>query len=92
VVISPPHAWQVRFNASDVEVVPRIDTPVDARVVDTLHRKFADFRRAYTDGGLAVDEFDAFGPTRRTLRQFIAACTDLDAFVRDFMLPDPDRE
>jgi transaldolase len=38
-----------------------------------------------------VDEFDAFGPTRRTLRQFIAACTDLDAFVRDFMLPDPDR-
>src|SRR5215813_12032514 len=34
VVISPPHAWQIRFNASDVEVVPRIDRPVDARIVE----------------------------------------------------------
>ena len=25
VVISPPYEWQVRFNASDVPVVPRID-------------------------------------------------------------------
>jgi transaldolase len=24
VVISPPHKWQVRYNASDVEVIPRI--------------------------------------------------------------------
>src|ERR1700692_1864449 len=34
VVISPPYAWQVRFNASDVEIVPRIDNPVDPRIVD----------------------------------------------------------
>jgi transaldolase len=27
VVISPPYAWQVRFNASDVDVVSRIDKP-----------------------------------------------------------------
>jgi transaldolase len=47
VVFSSPHAWQVRFNASDVEVRPRIDNPVDPQVVD-VDRKFADFRRAYT--------------------------------------------
>jgi transaldolase len=76
VVISPPHAWQVRFNASDVEVVPRIDTPVEARIVDTLLRKFADFRRAYREDGMAIEEFDMYGATRRTLRQFIAACAD----------------
>jgi transaldolase len=35
-------------------------------------------------------EFDSFGPTRRTLRQFIVACHDLDGLVRDFLLPDPD--
>ena len=29
VVISPPCAWQQRYNESDIEVVPRIDTPVD---------------------------------------------------------------
>ncbi len=91
VVISPPHAWQVRFNASDIEVRPRIDDPVPANVVETLSRKFPDFVRASTENGLAIDEFDSFGPTRRTLRQFIEACHDLDGLVRDFLLPNPDR-
>jgi transaldolase len=90
VVISPPYAWQVRFNASDIEVRPRIDQPVERRVVNELNRQFADFRRAYEEGGLVVDEFDSYGATRRTLRQFITACHDLDSVVRDFMLPNPD--
>jgi transaldolase len=90
VVISPPYSWQVRFNASDIEVCSRIDRAVDPNIVEDLSRKFGDFRRAYSDGGISVDEFDAFAPTRRTLRQFITACHDLDAVVRDFMLPNPD--
>jgi transaldolase len=92
IVISPPHAWQVRLNASDVEVRPRIDKQVDPSLVEELSRKFLDFRRAYSDGGLSLDEFDSFAPTRRTLRQFISACHDLDSLVRDFMLPNPDTE
>jgi len=92
IVVSPPHAWQVRLNASDVEVVPRIDRPVPEPVVATLSRKFEDFRRAYSEDGLTPTEFDTFGPTRRTLRQFIGACADLDALVRDFMIPNPDTE
>jgi transaldolase len=90
VVISPPHAWQVRFNASDVEIKPRMDNPVDPKIVDELYKRFPDFRRAYDEGGLTLDEFDSYGPTRRTLRQFIAACADLNAIVRDVMLPNPD--
>jgi transaldolase len=90
VVISPPYAWQVRLNASDVDVHPRIDTPVDAKIVQELSRKFQDFRRAYSEDGLTPNEFDSFAPTRRTLRQFITACHDLDGLVRDFMLPNPD--
>ena len=90
VVVSPPYSWQVRFNASDIEVRPRIDEAVDPHVVEELLRKFSDFRRAYSEDGLAIDDFDTFGPTRRTLRQFITACHDLDALVRDFMLPNPD--
>ncbi len=89
-VISPPHAWQVRFNASDVTVAPRIETPVETEIVEELYRKFVDFQRAYDEDGLSVDEFDTFGPTRRTLRQFIAACADLDALIRDVMIPNPD--
>jgi transaldolase len=90
IVISPPYSWQVRFNASDIEVRPRIDELVQPKVVEELSKKFADFRRASSEGGLAIDEFDSFGPTRRTLRQFIAACHDLDGLVRDFMIPNPD--
>jgi transaldolase len=90
VVISPPYAWQVRFNASDVAVQSRIDKPVDPLVVRELQKTFGDFRRAYDIDGLSVDEFDAFPPTRRTLRQFISACHDLDGVVRDIILPNPD--
>lgn len=88
-VISPPSAWQKRFNASDIEVRARIDDPVDPVVVDQLLKHFPDFRRAYSEDGLADDEFDGYAPTVRTLRQFIAACTDLGALVRDVMLPEP---
>jgi transaldolase len=90
VVISPPYSWQVRFNASDIEPRSRIDEPVPPKMVEELSRKFADFRRAYTEEGLAIAEFDSFGPTRRTLRQFISACHDLDSLVRDILIPNPD--
>jgi transaldolase len=90
VVISPPYSWQVRFNASDVEVRPRMENPVDPQVVQELSKKFADFRRAYNEDGLSPEEFDSFGSTRRTLRQFIVACHDLDAVVRDVLIPNPD--
>jgi transaldolase len=69
-------------------VVPRIANPVDPKIVDELSKKFIDFRRAFTEDGLTPETFDSYGPTRRTLRQFIAGCGDLGAIVRDFMLPE----
>lgn len=90
VVISPPYRWQVRFNASDVPVKPRIDEPVDPQIVHELLSKFPDFGRAYRTNGLTPDEFDTFGATARTLRQFIEACHELAARVRDIVLPNPD--
>jgi transaldolase len=91
-VVSPTYAWQRRINASGIEVTPRIDHPVSTPVIDALLAHFEDFRRAYTEDGLRVEEFDGFAPTRRTLRQFVAACNDLNAFVRNVMIPDPDHE
>ena len=90
VVISPPYAWQVRLNKSGVAVESRIDRPVEPRIVEQLHR-FADFRRAYDEDGMSIAEFDSYGPTRRTLRQFLAACAELDAVIRNVMVPDPDK-
>jgi transaldolase len=89
-VISPPYSWQVRFNSSDVEVRSRIDEPVRQEIEGELFRKFPDYRHASTEKGLTTAEFDSFGPTRRTLRQFISACHDLDGVVRDVLIPDPD--
>jgi transaldolase len=66
VVISPPYAGQVRFNAGDIEVRPRIDQPVEFRIVEQLSKKLTDFRRAYFEDGLRIEEFETFPPTRRT--------------------------
>jgi transaldolase len=90
VVISPPHRWQARFNSSDVRVASRIENPVDPKIVETLRAKFPDFCRAYDEDGLSVAEFKSFGPTVRTLRQFLEATQELAVKVRDVLLPSPD--
>jgi len=90
VVLTIPHAWQVLFNESDVEVVRRIDNPVADEIVGALYERFPDFRRAYDVDGMTPEEFDSFGATARTLRQFIGSYQDLVAVIRDFMLPNPD--
>src|ERR1700744_4602201 len=90
VVISPPYKWQVRFNGSDVGVASKIDHPVDPEIVDALLRKFPDLRRAYTEDGLSLSGFDSYGPTVRTLRQFLEATHELAFRVRDLLLPSPD--
>ncbi|HEX7629611.1 MAG TPA: transaldolase family protein, partial [Candidatus Methylomirabilis sp.] len=90
VVISPPFEWQLRYNASDVEVKNRMDDPVAPAIVEELSKKFGDFRRAYEEKGMTPEEFDDFGATRRTLRQFCKATDDLVSLVRDFMIPSPD--
>jgi transaldolase len=90
VVISPPHSWQVRINASDIPVEPRIDRPVSPTIVNDLTRRFPEFRKAYEEEALSAADIDGYGPTRRTLRQFTQACADLASLVRDEMTPDPD--
>jgi transaldolase len=90
VVISPPYKWQLRFNASDVKCMNRMDIPVDPKIVSDLEGKFPDFRRAYEEGGLRVDEFDSYGPTARTLRGFLDATHELATIIRNITLPNPD--
>jgi transaldolase len=91
-VVSIPHQWQKRFNASDIKVKPRIEAPVAPEIIHELSRKFPEFRRSYEEDGMTMDEFDRYGPTRRTLRQFIKGYQDLVAVIRDFMIPNPDVE
>jgi transaldolase len=87
-----PYEWQVLFNNCDVEVKERMQNPVDSQIVKELYGKFHDFRSAYDQGGMSLAEFENFGATARTLRAFISSYYELLAFVRDFMLPDPDKK
>lgn len=89
-ILTIPYQWQKWFNASDVEVKPRMEKQVAEETIDALYSHFPDFRRAYDEDGLTVDEFDSYGATVRTLRGFIGSYHDLVALVRDFMLPNPD--
>jgi transaldolase len=91
IVLTIPYKWQRLFNASDIVVEPRFEHEVPAEVIGELYDKLPDFRRAYDADGMTVDEFDGFGATVRTLRQFIASYQDLVAVMRDFMLPNPDK-
>ena len=90
VVLTMPHAWQVRFDGSGIDPVERIEVPVDPALVDDLLRRVPDFARAYEPDGLAIEEFESYGATLRTLRGFVASYHDLLGVVRDIMLPNPD--
>jgi transaldolase len=92
IVITMPSAWQKRFNASAVDVRPRIDDPVDPAIVTELQARFPDFVRAYEPNGLTPADFDTFPPTARTLRAFIASYHELLHQVTDAAIPDPDAE
>jgi transaldolase len=90
VIITLPSAWQRRFNASDVEVRPRMDDPVAPAILDELRRHYPDFVRAYEPDGLTPGEFDAFPPSARTLRAFVGSYHDLLHQVGDALVPSPD--
>ena len=87
-VLSPPFGWQQKFQASGIEPTSRIDVPVDTEIIASLER-ITDFRRAYEPDGMTPSEFDDFGATRKTLRQFLAADEELDQLVRDVITPAP---
>lgn len=84
-ILTLPSVWQKRFNASPVEVRSRIDDAVDPAHIVEL-RRVPDFERAFEPDGLTVDEFDAWGPTRKTLRAFIGSYHELLEMVTEAQL------
>ena len=86
VVISMPYDWWNKFNDSDIEVKERMDKDVDKKIIDQLQEKFVDFGRAYEEDGMKVEEFLKFGPSVRTLSQFLGGYDGLVGIVRERML------
>jgi transaldolase len=91
-VISPPYAWQVKINKSGI--VPNLNSvnePIEARILEPMLEKMPEFRKMYEVDGLKVEEFTNFGATLRTLRGFLQSANDLESFVRDVTVPNPDK-
>lgn len=86
IVVSPPFDWQARINENAIPVVDRIGVPVPEEILAELNG-LSEFRRAYDVGGMTPEEFGDFGASRNTLRQFLDADAQLDALVRDVILP-----
>ena len=88
VVVSPPFKWAKLINDSDYKVEERMGIPVREDIMKTL-LSIPEFVRAYEPDGMTPEEFDTFGGTVRTLRGFLQADADLDALVRDVIMPAP---
>jgi len=90
-VISPPFTWQVDINKAGVLAnVNSIEEPVDPPILSAL-KAIPEFNKMYDVDGLKVEEFTNFGATLRTLRGFLQSVNDLEAFVREVTVPNPDK-
>ncbi len=82
-IVTMPPANEEAFGEHVGHVVPpaQIDEPAPAAIVDELGERFVDFRKAYLEDGMTLDEFETFGPTVKTLNQFIGGWESLIEFV-----------
>jgi transaldolase len=86
IVQSIPYAWWKRFEASPLVPRPRLDEPVEEGVVASLRDAFPEFVAAHDETGLRPAEFDSYGASVHTLRQFLDGYGRLVAIVRDRMV------
>ena len=82
-----PYKWQKRYNNSTVEIKNTTDEPMDPKVIKELSDKFEDFRKAYDPKGIAPEDFENYGATKRTLKGFIGGYCQLVEIIRDLMIP-----
>ena len=90
-VISPPYSWQVRFNASDIEVRSRIDEPVRPK---KLKRNFPESLPTFVARAPnTVSRYKnsiLLGQRAAHFASSLLPAMTLDAVVRDVLIPNPD--
>ena len=60
-----------KLLAENPPVVYRLFNPVPKKVINELLEKIPDFKRAYMEGGLSVEEYEDFGPVSHFRKSFI---------------------
>lgn len=79
------YGWHKRLNASDIEVVSRIDEPVPEKYMEQL-KTIPEFMKSFTEDGMKPEEFEKYGGFRDTLTTFIAGYDDLCRLIRGYMI------
>jgi transaldolase len=77
--------FHITINWSTAEEILALNPPVTARiaietpreVIAELEQKLPDFRKAWREGELAVEEFAEYGPVQRFRNQFIRGWTQM---------------
>ena len=67
----------------DLPVVYRMDTPTPQYVIDELLEKIPDFKKAYLEDELSVDEFEDYGPVTLFRNMFIKGWNGLVSVIAE---------
>ncbi len=86
VIETIPYGWQVKFNNSDIEVKERMADEVDPKIVTELLTKFDDFKKAYNEDGMTMEEFDSYGAVLKTLKGFYGGYDELVKIIRSILV------
>ena len=76
----------IEINDSDIEVLNRMENPVDESLVCALQENFKDFNRAYDKDGMKPEEFESFGATVHTLKTFLGGYDEFINLIRNRMI------
>ena len=68
--------------SSDLKVIPRMDQEVSSEILSQLEDNFDDFRRAYAETGMTIEEFASFDSSVNTLNGFLQGYDEFVAIVR----------
>ncbi len=68
---------------TDLPVVYRMDTPAPQYVIDELLDKVPDFRKAYNEDGLSIDEFEDYGPVLLFRSMFLKGWENLLQVIKE---------
>lgn len=86
VTVSIPYKWWKRFNMSNIIVQERMQNSVCENTIKILKENFVDFSRVYEPNGMNAEEFESFGASVHTLKQFINAYHELLETIRERMV------
>lgn len=68
---------------TDPPVIYRMDTPAPQYVIDELLDKVPDFRKAYHEDGLSIDEFENYGPVALFRSMFLKGWETLLQVIKE---------